>query len=827
MKSSFKSSSAVVVLFLSFFGVLLSVADAGAATRIGVFDIHPIPDDDIDLSSMSGYEKYRKLCERYQEIFMSALSRTGDFDPVELKIDPQDYQTIAKAQPKKTEGYRPYYRRSMTGGTSGVQTDNAAFMKEYVNIRVNKAQKANCRYAIEGSVRFDRSSQRGIEAIVHLNVFDAETGDRVYFTGTGSAPSSAAKRASPSRSKKGKKDKDPASAEQTVKEKATVEAFEQAIASMRDEMAGDLAKVVEVKGNSIIINKGSASKVRVGDIYDVYTEAPAADRMGDVFGPSIGSSAMAKTIAIALIKVNDVREDSSTAEMIEGAGNIGAILAGDRIRQLSSLDADSFLSEVASGTYPPFPDKHPEGKRAGAKPETPRPASLEFEPLPTLPPGTIRIGVMRFDSKAEGISEAEASSLTDLFSRMLSDSDKIAVLERDRLEAIVREQQLSLSDVIDPATAAKVGKLAGCQYILLGAVTGIEEREFIDGRYIDPLAVAKRREMIGKIGGKAGLVLAGLELLTTIVDADKENVVTETYEVVTDVDARIVDVASSQITATFTEQGSAAQSDVVTQDMDGDLKGVEASYGSLQSRAIASAAASLSHKIREALTGEQVQISSVDGLEIIINRGTDSGVQAGDLFCVYSEGQSYGDTEAIISVTDVQADFSTAEIAKSITDPYSPATGYRLEAVSQGDFQRGIWHIKNQRRAQAAEKERETISLEALADGSGKKKRFEVSSTDTKKVIKSYGLDAKKEKALIDAHLKASKESSTKKKYESYKRLSDADVDDFLAAYNAGQHALKLSRYAEARELASKALFVNPRYRPARALIEKIDKGEE
>ena len=79
---------------------------------------------------------------------------------------------------------------------------------------------------------------------------------------------------------------------------------------------------------------------------------------------------------------------------------------------------------------------------------------------------------------------------------------------------------------------------------------------------------------------------------------------------------------------------------------------------------------------------------------------------------------------------------------------------------------------------------------------------------------------------MINAHSKASKASSTQKKYEAYKELSEKDLNDFLAAYNTGKYALEQSMYIEAREWASKALFVNPNYKPALALIEKIDNGE-
>ncbi|MBR1486321.1 MAG: hypothetical protein IJ859_13065, partial [Synergistaceae bacterium] len=330
--------------------------------------------------------------------------------------------------------------------------------------------------------------------------------------------------------------------------------------------------------------------------------------------------------------------------------------------------------------------------------------------------------------------------------------------------------------------------------------------------------------------GKTGAaILLGLEILSAISEANntqEENIVTETHEVITTVDVRLVNVTTGQIEMSFTEQGSAAQSDVITQDRNGNIKSVEANYGTLEAQSVASAAANLSYKIREKLVGEYIQISSVNGDEIIINKGSSSGVQVGDLFCVYDKNQSGGDTEAVISVSDVQDAFSVAKVAKSLSDSYVPPVGGRLEPVLNGDFQKGIWHIKNQKRNFAAENNKQNVSLENLSSNAGKKSRFETSSTDTKKVIKSYGLDPSKEKALINAHSKASKANNAKKKYEAYKQLSEANLNDFLAAYNTGKYALEQSMYIEAREWASKALFANPNYKPAKDLIEKIDNGD-
>lgn len=802
---------------------------ACATIRVAVYTVSIFGEElqKMQSASSAGIKQYRKIQEKYTEILMNLLTKTGTFETVRLKHDYEEYldnpKSYAKSHQKPNEEeYRPYYRRSMTGNTT--TADDSIFA--YKAIYITKAIQEGCRYSLDAFVTFDTSLRGKVSVTANVNLFDTEDSDNLaikHFSSMVSVPVSS-RNVSQTKTKgktpsKKAKDFDPES--QTIVQ-AVDDVFAKLVAYIRDETTGEPAKVINIQGTNITVNKGASSQVSKGDIYLVQAEVD--DEMDDVFA---SEEATSKLMNIAVIRIVDVQDNSSTAEIVENGGYIDAIRIGDELKP----QLPNYIEALSSNQNTQFPSKRPEKKRIAQTPKSPsQVTSAATEPLPPLPPGTVRIGIMNFDSKARQVSEKDASVLTDLLSRLLSNSDKIAVLERNRLKAIVGEQNLRLSGFTDPSTAAQIGKLASCQYILMGSVTGFQERDTISGRYIRPTQRADYSSLLKPNTSRTGAgILLGLQILSDIVDAtnaQKNNVVTETHEVITDIDIRLVEVQTGRILAAFTEQGSAAQSDIVTQDGNGQLKGVEANYGSLNSRAIASTAANLNHKIREALTGEKVLISSVNDDEIIINKGSDSGIQVGDLFCVYTEGQSYGDTEAIISVTDVQDSFSTAKLETSTTASYSFIPGSRLEPVLYSDFQKGIWHIKNLKRSQAVVASKQDISLEDLANNLGRKKKLETSSTDAKKVIKSYRLTPTKEKALIAAHSKASKASNAQKKYESYKQLSEADINDYLAAYNAGKYALELSMYMEAREWASKALFVNPNYKPAQALIEKIDNGD-
>ncbi len=62
-------------------------------------------------------------------------------------------------------------------------------------------------------------------------------------------------------------------------------------------------------------------------------------------------------------------------------------------------------------------------------------------------------------------------AMQDVFVTELMSAKRFSVMERKELEATAATQQLTLSGDIDPATAVKLGKSLGVNYLLTGAVT--------------------------------------------------------------------------------------------------------------------------------------------------------------------------------------------------------------------------------------------------------------------------------------------------------------------------------------------------------------------
>jgi curli biogenesis system outer membrane secretion channel CsgG len=66
--------------------------------------------------------------------------------------------------------------------------------------------------------------------------------------------------------------------------------------------------------------------------------------------------------------------------------------------------------------------------------------------------------------------------LSGMLSNELAGTEKFRVVERSKLEAVLREQDLGASGRVRQGTSAKIGQLTGAQYLVLGTVSAYEEK---------------------------------------------------------------------------------------------------------------------------------------------------------------------------------------------------------------------------------------------------------------------------------------------------------------------------------------------------------------
>src|SRR5207244_3506875 len=111
----------------------------------------------------------------------------------------------------------------------------------------------------------------------------------------------------------------------------------------------------------------------------------------------------------------------------------------------------------------------------------------------------IKVAIWEFENHAEtswwffkDMGPAARNQIDTEFSENKQLSDKFSVVERDKLSLVLKEQNLGASGAVDPATAAKVGKILGVKYIILGG--------------IDKFNIDKTSGAIGKFGVGGNMV---------------------------------------------------------------------------------------------------------------------------------------------------------------------------------------------------------------------------------------------------------------------------------------------------------------------------------
>ena len=433
-----------------------------------------------------------------------------------------------------------------------------------------------------------------------------------------------------------------------------------------------------------------------------------------------------------------------------------------------------------------------------------------------------RIGVMGFLNKAQGMSDYQAAAITDIFTRMIANSKKIAVIERERLEDIGREHRLSMSGLVDTNMAVQIGRLAGCQYMIFGSITQFESKQ--------------------SSFGFGGLIN------------------TTTYTANVTIDMRIVNVTTGEVVLSMAETGTAKED--ATSFSNSYISASEGTaISGIEAKAVEDAVTKLGVRVRETVADEYMQVLSAGGREVTLSVGATSGARKGALYRVYSEGQAVYDmdgnvlgrktnTIAVVQIIDVQTGFSTARGVKEGGDPSLIRRGDKIAPISSSEARdlakrkefpksrprsplgSDINGLDNTLRSVQTPEANYTPEPEYTPAPAPKQSRpaaipansggFENNSTDPAKVIPTLGLPSGQANTLRVAHLNARRLRGANA-YNKYVELANSNPNDYLAAYKAGDTALSMGKRPEARQWFETSLSINPNYEPAKKALNHMD----
>ncbi len=165
-----------------------------------------------------------------------------------------------------------------------------------------------------------------------------------------------------------------------------------------------------------------------------------------------------------------------------------------------------------------------------AKPETTVKATVKEEKKRTEIPKIIirgekvKVGIIEFQNLNE---DAKKENLGTIFSEMLTtsfvNSEAFKITEREQLQKVAEELQLSQSGIIDVTQAKQVGKMVGADAIVTGSVIKIGGDLRLDARIIDVQSgiILTAEKMIGK---------SDLRSISNMADGIVDNIVNKFYK---------------------------------------------------------------------------------------------------------------------------------------------------------------------------------------------------------------------------------------------------------------------------------------------------------
>jgi len=268
-----------------------------------------------------------------------------------------------------------------------------------------------------------------------------------------------------------------------------------------------------------------------------------------------------------------------------------------------------------------------EEKTAGltAAPVTPT-VTPEVTVTPTVTQAKIRIAVMPFKlgqiQRWWGWDWDPGEGISDMLVTELVNSGRFSVVERERLDEVLQEQNLAREGVVDAATAARIGRILGVQLFVFGTVTQFS----LDSKII-------KLPVVGE--------LAEWRARCTL-------------------NARLVNVETSEIMAAVTGQGAKSQSNVRLSERWGDLSGFTFGSSRFQEHILGKATTKAVEDVAEAIEEKTVGLTPVvvtpevtptitpevepeviEGLvakisddEVVVNVGSQKGVKINDIFNV-------------------------------------------------------------------------------------------------------------------------------------------------------------------------------------------------
>jgi len=242
--------------------------------------------------------------------------------------------------------------------------------------------------------------------------------------------------------------------------------------------------------------------------------------------------------------------------------------------------------------------------------------------------GTVRSAVQAYF----GTDQDVGKGISLLLEQKLVQDAKYRVIDRNAMDKILKEQNFSNSDRVDPTSAAKIGRILGVSAIITGSITQFGRDD----------------KHIGVGGGGYGLGRFGLG-----------GVGKNESKAVVNVTAKLIDINTAEILAVVTGTGESKRGGFKLGGGGGGWSGGGGGQvdmgssnfaNSILGEAVNAAVANLGQQLDDKAASLPTQVLQISGLvadvsgnTLIVNVGSRAGVKVGDVLGVFRQGKQIKD----------------------------------------------------------------------------------------------------------------------------------------------------------------------------------------
>lgn len=254
-----------------------------------------------------------------------------------------------------------------------------------------------------------------------------------------------------------------------------------------------------------------------------------------------------------------------------------------------------------------------------------------------------RIAVLKIKNDSTAGGGRLGPAIQDWLMEELVKSGTFRVMERKRLNAVFAEQGLSMSGAVDDKTAVAVGKLLGCQLVVLGAVTDFSRHR----------------------SGAHGAFGVGFGVKKTTAEGT--------------LNIRLVNTTTAEIIYTGSAKGKHSFSKVDVAGFGGGVDWDESQFRQIFEPAVKQLAGEMTAKvdsIKEDLGKMAVfsgKVAKVGEGKIYVNIGSTDGIKEGAKLKVYHVGETITDPDTGKVLGQEKSKIGTATITKVMGDHLSIA----------------------------------------------------------------------------------------------------------------------------------------------------------